>query len=40
LISNNFAVTELEVGLAKAPGFVLAQSYGKRDKMEGPTAYP
>ncbi|WP_245454610.1 M23 family peptidase [Bradyrhizobium sp. RP6] len=34
------AYAQIRFPLDKAPAFVRSQSYGKRDKSEGPTAYP
>lgn len=34
------AYAQIRFPLEKAPAFVRSQSYGKRDKSEGPTAYP
>ena len=34
------AYAQIRFPLEKAPAFVRSQSYGKRDKSDGPTAYP
>jgi len=34
------AYAQIRFPLAEAPAFVRSQSYGKRDKSDGPTAYP